>query len=246
MNSVVSVQSRVSDALLSVLDSRAAPIDQARLLLKQGEATFVLSGIVCSFSDSQDCVELGAALELIHVGLHRLHVRIDDDRHLPVPLRPAGRVLVGDYLTSGAFRLLSRCRDAQALKAIGIAMVQTCEHEVVALGEDQTAEAVARSYMPLGEAAGLAGAQLAGCRPDALAEASRFGGALFAAHALLRHGLRDTDAIRSTALIAASRRTSQTALENAQALHAMTGLDAPLAFATERHARIDAEASARH
>ncbi len=246
MNSVVSVQSRVSDALLSVLDSRAAPIDQARLLLKQGEATFVLSGIVCSFSDSQDCVELGAALELIHVGLHRLHVRIDDDRHLPVPLRPAGRVLVGDYLTSGAFRLLSRCQDAQALKAIGIAMVQTCEHEVVALNGDQTAEAVARSYAPLGEAAGIAGAQLAGCAPDVLAEARGFGGALFAAHALLRHGLRDADAARSATLLAASRQASQTALASAQALHALTGLGAPLALATERHARVETESSVHH
>ncbi|CAN5370653.1 hypothetical protein BH10PSE18_BH10PSE18_09160 [soil metagenome] len=246
MNSVVSVQSRVSDALLSVLDSDAAPIDQARLLLKQGEASFVLSSIVCSFSASQDCVELGAALELIHFGLHRLHVRIDDDQHLSMPFRPAGRVLVGYYLTSGAFRLLSRCRDAQALKAIGIAMVQTCEHEVTALGEDQTAEAVARSYAPLGEAAGLAGAQLAGCAPDALAEASRFGGALFAAHALLRHGLRDADAARSAALMTASRRASQAALESAQALHAMTGLGAPLALATEHHTRIAAEAATRH
>lgn len=244
MNSVASVPSRVSDALLSVLDSRAAPIEQARLLLKQGEATFVLSGIVCSFSDAQAGVELGAALELIHVGLHRLHVRIDDDRHLPMPLRPAGRVLVGDYLTSGAFRLLSRCPDPQALAAIGTAMVRTCEHEVMALGEEPGTEAVTRSYAPLGEAAGIAGARLAGCAPEMLEDARRFGGALFVAHALQRHGLRETDVDRAAVLLAASRRASQTALASAQALHAATGLAAPLALATERHARIEAEASA--
>lgn len=244
MNSVVSVHSRVSDALLSVLDSSAAPIDQARFLLKQGEASFVLSGVVCCFSEDQASVELGAALELIHVGLHRLHVGIDDDQHLPVPLKPAGRVLVGDYLTSGAFRLLSRCPDTKALQAIGVAMVQTCEHEVLALGGEPTADSVARSYAPLGEAAGLAGAQLAGCAPDVQAEASNFGGALFVAHALWRHGQRDTDVARSAALRAESQRALQAALASAQVLQDTAGLGAPLALATERQARITAEAAA--
>lgn len=193
---------RLRSAVLASLPCQAAPVQLAlgALLSAAYEPRHTL--IACAFDEGEPCLHVGAALDLVHIGLQRLHAQLDDPESDAALLGNAGNVLAGDYLTSGSFKMLLHCKDMRVLQLVADAITRTCELECEAHGQPR-GPALAR---PLGEVAGLAGALLAGHDAAAQDLARRFGAALASDDA-------------------------EGALQAAQALQQATGNSRPLALA---------------
>lgn len=217
-----SIHPRLRAAVLASLPCQAMPVQLAlgALLSAQHEPLHAL--IACSFDEGEACLHVGAALDLVHIGLQRLHARVDDPEAGSALLGTAGNVLAGDYLTSGSFKLLLHCSDMRVLQQVADAITRTCELEAAALGQAERGSALA---MPLGAAAGWAGAVLAGHAEAQQELARQFGAALAASQA------GPDAAVHAEAALAAAR-----------ALQQATGNARPLLLAEHWHARLAARA----
>jgi hypothetical protein len=128
---------------------------------------------------------LGAALELMNISLHRLHEGLDRSPRTSFCLSAAGDILVGDLLSSAAFRLLVQVDSMPIMRMVSAAIQKACEIEVLAL-QEATAEyppfavvsVVVRRTSALGAAAGETAALLAGYDAAVGKLAGQFGHAL--------------------------------------------------------------------
>jgi octaprenyl-diphosphate synthase len=217
------VNANVRLAVSRALPSRSPLIGTALALLLTDEASPIHAKIVCSIDDGAHALNVGAALNLIQIGLQRLHVRVDRVAADTLPLDQAASVLVGDYLTSGAFKLIATCPDFRVLRAISVAMTATCELETAAIRREARADVNVDLHLPLGKAAGKAAGLLASHDGTTLAACTAFGAALAAADALVRR----TAATRSRDALCELRGAAQAALKqagrHAQALREATG-----------------------
>ncbi|QPF75939.1 hypothetical protein G8A07_25480 [Roseateles sp. DAIF2] len=208
-----SIHARLRAAVLASLPCQAAPVQLAlgALLSAQHEPVHTL--IACSFDESEACLHVGAALDLVHVGLQRLHARVDDPEAEggAALLGTAGNVLAGDYLTSGSFKLLVHCREMPVLQQVADAITRTCELECAALG--RPGPSPQERAIPLGAAAARAGAMLARLTDaEGLALAERFGTAYAAGAVAAAAGARDEALSHAEAAIAAAEALRQRGL----------------------------------
>lgn len=213
-----SIQDRLRVAVQASLPCQAAPVQLALGALLSAQQVPVHTLIACSLDEGEACLHVGAALDLVHIGLQRLHARVDaepEQAGAAALLGTAGNVLAGDYLTSGSFKLLVHCGDLQVLEQVADAITRCCELECADMGREGTG-AAARA-LPMGAAAAGAGAVLAGLGKAEQALARHYGAALAAA---LQAGM--TEDSEAAALHRAA------ALEAAQALEAATGNTRPL------------------
>lgn len=217
---------RLRAAVQASLPCQAAPVQMAlgALLSAQHEPMHTL--IACSFDDSEACLHVGAALDLVHIGLQRLHAQVDNPEAAGAALLgTAGNVLAGDYLTSGSFKLLLHCRDMRALQRVADAITRTCELECAALGQ-QTPNGAERAQA-LGAAAAWAGAVLAGHDEAVQTLAHHFGATLAAS----QQGPA-TEAVAH----------AEAALDSARALQQATGNARPRQLAEAWRARLPSPA----
>ena len=114
MNFPETVIAGVHTAVASTLPCEALPVRNALLLLLSGKNIPIRALVTCSFHSGQPGINAGTALDLIHIGLQQLHAHVDATTGASALLGKAATVLAGDYLTTGAFRLLVRCADMQA------------------------------------------------------------------------------------------------------------------------------------
>ena len=89
--------------------------------------------LACCLGESQPALDVGVALDLVHVSLQRLHVRLEDGTGVPAMMGTGACVLAGDYLTSAAFKVLIRCRDLPVLDRVARTITHTCEQDNRAL-----------------------------------------------------------------------------------------------------------------
>lgn len=238
MNFTEAVIAGVRDAMASTLTCEAAPVQLPLRLLLSGQQMPIRALVTCSFHSGQAGIDAGAALDLIHLSLQRLHAGIDKPGSTSALLGNAAAVLAGDYLTTGAFRLLVRCANLRVLDMVSGAVTRAAEFEAANLnrapgtGDDQTRRMQIRQKLaaPLGEAAGATGAALA-CYPDPLADmARRYGEILVASHVLFQ----EADAMENSEALAlqnAARDLCNQAVQEAQAIAMATGNRRPLELA---------------
>lgn len=242
-----SVLPRVRSVVQTALPCPAAPVQMALAALLADDAEPMRAMIACSLHDSEGTVQLGSALDLIDIGLRRLHAQVDDPSEMAALLGTAGNVLAGDYLTSGSFKLLVRCGDVQMLTRIADAITRTCEIVIqdgidAAAGRQRDPTA---SAAPLGEVAGRCAAVLAGY-PDAMAAvAGLLGSRLVACHVLLRRVRRDREEAGAPRTppdprLAEAARLCAEAAVHAEALQAGTGNPRPVVLTAWMRERIDA------
>lgn len=218
-----SIQDRLRHAVQASLPCQAAPVQLALGALLSAQQEPVHALIACSLDEGDPTLHVGAALDLVHIGLQRLHARVDappETAGAAALLGTAGNVLAGDYLTSGAFKLLVHCNDLAVLQHVADAITHCCELECADMGRAE-ARASARA-LPMGGAAARAGAMLAGLDEAAQILAQRYGEAMAAA--LLGS---EAEAADRASLHAA-------ALQAAQALQDATGKTRPLELARAR------------
>ena len=177
MSFSTTIQTRLRDAVTASLPCQAAPVQMALGALLSAHYQPLYTLTACSFDDGEACLHVGAALDLVHIALQRLHARVDTPDGTLALLGKAGNVLAGDYLTSGSFKLLLHCSDMRVLQQVADAITRSCELECEALGQPPSST----TAMPLGAVAAWAGATLAGHGDAGQALARRFGTALFAA-----------------------------------------------------------------
>lgn len=222
-----SIQDRLRQAVQASLPCQAAPVQLALGALLSAQQEPVHALIACSLDEGDPTLHVGAALDLVHIGLQRLHARVDaapETAGAAALLGTAGNVLAGDYLTSGAFKLLVHCNDLAVLQHVADAITHCCELECAALGQAQPS-AMERA-MPLGAAAARAGAMLAKLEAPSQEQAARFGAAYAAGMA--------------AATPAEALPQARLALEAAQALQQSAGLSRPLALVEDWRARLPA------
>lgn len=222
-----SLQDRLRAAVQASLPCQAAPVQLALGALLSAQQAPVHTLIACSLEDGDACLHVGAALDLVHIGLQRLHARVDaepESAGAAALLGTAGNVLAGDYLTSGSFKLLVHCGDLQVLEQVADAITRCCELECAALG--QAGPSAMERALPLGAAAARAGAMLAKLEAPSQDLAARFGAAYAAGMA--------------AATPAEALPQAQLALEAAQALQQSAGLSRPLALVEDWRARLPA------
>lgn len=178
-------------AIASALHCDALPVRDALLLLLSGRNLPIRALVASSLHFDRAAIEAGTALDLIHAGLQRLHARLDATEGAPALLGTAATVLVGDYLTTGAFRLLLvRCANMRVLVMVSDAVNRASELETTRLDQDRSDHASPQTRRnlaaPLSEAAGAAGAILAGYPESLAATAKHFGNCLVSSYVLLR------------------------------------------------------------
>ncbi|HMM45725.1 MAG TPA: hypothetical protein PKE41_08820 [Candidatus Macondimonas sp.] len=238
----------VQAAVASTLTCEAAPVQLALRLLLSGQQMPIRALVSCSLHSGQAGIDAGTALDLIHISLQRLHAHVDATGGASALLGNAATVLAGDYLSTGAFRLLVRGANLQVLALVSDAVSRVAELEATHLsrvrgsGDDPALWLRTRQRLavPLGEAAGAAGAILAGY-PDPLADvARRYGKALVASQVLLQ----EADAMDSfetlTALQGAALDLCRQATHHARAIAMATGNARPLELVELSMANIDA------
>lgn len=219
------VSARIDVAIRQSLPNRALPIDLALAMAREGIVP-MRAAVALSLTAATGAVELAAALELMYLAVHRLHHQLDHERRDGLGMGVAADVLVGDYLSTGAFRLLVQCANMAVMGVISHAVQRSCEAELVALlaapafGQNAMAELV-RCTEPLGEAAGRAGAILDCCDDDMVALAGRFGRNACVA-AALRHADAADDGF-ATAATAALRQAEA----DAEQIYACTMNEGP-------------------
>lgn len=186
--------------------------------------------LAASLCESDAALDVGISLDLIHVALQRLHQRLEDENGIPALLGKGASVLGGDYLTSGAFMIMIRCRDMAVLATVAEVITRTCELDAGALAAHPR-RSVHRQRagldLALAGVASQAGAMLAGLSPAAQALARRLGLRLMAAHALSSLQEREPASVGQTDRV---KRALQGALRTARTLEATTGLLRPLAL----------------
>ena len=186
------VGAAIGSAIRASLTSRAMPVNLALAMVTDGLVP-VHAAVALALATGPQAVDLAAALELMYLSVHRLHRQLDHPQRDGLGIGTAADVLVGDYLSTGAFRLLVRCGDMGVMRVIAQAVQRACEAELLACRPaalDDPADhlaAVADCAAPLGQAAGMAGALLAQGDPGILQLAGRFGRHACTAHALASH-----------------------------------------------------------
>lgn len=183
-------------------------------------------------------------LEIIYTSLQRLHARMDRGEEQALAFGTGAVVLVGDYLTSGAFRLLADCADMRLLSVVATAVNQASELEVAQLGMDQTdisPQLMQRLVAPLAIAAGDIGSILAGYPPDLAITVRVFAEHLVASHILLLDAeCAAPGSVRASSFGAASNLCHR-AIHAADAIAAVTGNYRPRELAGGIVARIEAK-----
>ncbi len=241
----------VHAAVASTLTCEALPVRSALRLLLSGQHTPIRALVTCSLYSGQSGIDAGTALDLIHIGLQQLHARIDAATGASALLGNAATVLAGDYLTTGAFRLLVRCADLQVLALISDAVNRASELEAARLGQDQGTpydpsrllQTRQRLAAPLGEAAGATGATLAGYPEPLAGTARRYGEYLVSSHVLRQEADDMMPSEWRTALHDAALDLCLQATQEAQAIATATGNGRPPELAELIAARIGAKAS---
>jgi phosphoglycolate phosphatase len=128
----------------------------------------------CFWADDR-AIRLGAALELMDTVLRRMHGGLAGEAGArAMELGDAAQILVGDYWTSGAFKLLVGLGDMRALQIVAAAATRASEAEVAALSGPADVALMCRRIVPLAEAAVEAAFALAGKPADGLPQARRF------------------------------------------------------------------------
>ena len=69
-----SIQDRLRVAVQASLPCQAAPVQLALGALLSAQQVPVHTLIACSLDEGEACLHVGAALDLVHIGLQRLHV----------------------------------------------------------------------------------------------------------------------------------------------------------------------------
>lgn len=194
MNFTETVMTGVRAAVAGALTCEAAPVQLALRLLLSGRQMPIRALVTCAFHSGQPGINAGTALDLIYLSLQQLHAHVDATSGASALLGNAATVLAGDYLTTGAFRLLVRCADLQVLALVSDAVNRAAELEAANLnharftGDDPARWLGTRQRLaaPLGEAAGATGSALADY-PAPLADvARRYGETLVASYVLLQ------------------------------------------------------------
>ena len=182
------------------LACEAAPVRLALMALFGDQAEPVRALALDALAGDASSLRLGAAIELIDAGLRRLHGELDQDGSLAEELGAAAAVLTGDYLTSGAFKLLVEHGQWHGMQVVALAAVQASQAEAAAQAQLQSRGAVEAPPVdaawwlarhrsraePLGQAAGESGAALAGLADESRTAAVEFGGRIATAQSLLR------------------------------------------------------------
>lgn len=232
---IVGVRAAVAD----FLTCEAAPVQLALRLLLSDQQMPIRALVTCSLHPGQAGIDAGTALDLIHLSLQQLHARMNAESGTSALLGDAAVVLAGDYLTAGAFRLLVRCADLHVLALVSRAVTQAAELETANLspeprGSDNLAQWVRvrqRLAVPLGEAAGAAGAALAGYPDPLAAMARRYGEALAASHVLFQETHAMASLETRIALRCAALDLCRQATQEAQGIATATGNGRPLELA---------------
>jgi hypothetical protein len=222
----------IDDTIRQSLPSTAGPINLAVKLVKCGVLP-VRAAVVLSFSKGAAAVQLAAALELMNLSVHHLHHKLDHQQRGGLGVGIAADVLVGDYMSTGAFRLLVQCGDMAVMGVIAHAVQHACEAEMVSYcatpasqQQGASAEAIAACARPLGAAAGLAGAILAQHGDEVGPFAANFGRHVCEAQALAAMA-SDPGTESSCALIEAAMAALLLADRAAEELFTLTGNDGP-------------------
>jgi hypothetical protein len=238
--------------LPNIFPCEALPVRNALFLLLSGQHIPIRALVTCSLHAGQPGINAGTALDLIHIGLQQLHARVDATSGAAALLGNAATVLAGDYLTTGAFRLLVRCADLQVLTLVSEAVNRASELEATQLGLDQGTrhdpsrllQARQRLAAPLGEAAGATGATLAGYPEPLAGTARRYGEYLFSSHVLQQEADAMAPSEACAALQGAALDLCRQARREARAIAAATGNGRPLELAELIAANLGAKASA--
>lgn len=235
MNFPESVIAGVHATIASALHCDALPVRDALLLLLSGRNLPIRALVASSLHFDRAAIEAGTALDLIHAGLQRLHARLDATEGAPALLGTAATVLVGDYLTTGAFRLLVRCADMRVLVMVSDAVNRASELETTRLDQDRSDHASPQTRRnlaaPLSEAAGAAGAILAGYPESLAATAKHFGNCLVSSYVLLREVENMAPSQASARLHATARDICQDAKGAAKAIASAKKNSRPLELA---------------
>lgn len=243
----------VRGAVEDALTCNAAPVRLALRLLLSEQQIPIRALVTCSFHSGQQGINAGTALDLIYIGLQQLHSHVDTMTGAPELLGNAAAVLAGDYLTTGAFRLLVRCADHQVLALVSDAVSRTTELEAANLNHSQTVEddpaewlqSCQRLASPLGGAAGAAGAALAGYPSTLASVAQRYGETLVAGYMLSQEANAMAGFKARTPLQRSALDLCRQAVQDAIALAIDTGNGRPLELAKLIAARIEAMAPAK-
>lgn len=214
----------------SVQDSLTCQADTVQLALEMhfAQRLGALRGLLaCCLTESEAAQSVGVALDLIHVSLQRLHLRLEDGDGIPALLGTGACVLAGDYLTSAAFKVLIRCNDLAVLDQVARTITRTCEADNRTLADDPRGRSRARRRaaldLALAGAAAEAGARLAG-RPEWAPLARRLGRRLQAGQAL--NSLREhSDGAQAQAYGQRSQRALTRAGHTAALLDQRTGTE---------------------
>jgi octaprenyl-diphosphate synthase len=203
------------------------------------EETIGRGAVVMSISTAPAATRLGAALELMYVSVHKLHLSLDNAERADRGLGVAGDVLIGDYLSSAAFQLLVRCQNLQVMKVVSEAVQRACEAELVIEVESradrnltENPATYVRRAAPLGEAAGLASAALGDINPSAHVLAGKFGRDYCAAQALAKRAVELSGTGEAQYFMLATNCILDQAKESAIGFSALTGNPRPLALCT--------------
>lgn len=252
MNFAETVIAAVHAAVASTLTCEAVPVRGALRLLLSDQHTPIRALVTGSLHAGQPGIDAGTALDLIHIGLQQLHAHVDAPSGASALLGNAATVLAGDYLTTGAFRLLVRCADLRVLALVSEAVNRASELEAAQLGLDPDARHDPSRLLqvrqglaaPLGEAAGAAGATLAGYPEPLAGTARRYGKYLVSSHVLQQEAdAMDISGAR-TALQDAALDLCRQATREARAIATATGNGRPLELAELIAASLGAKASA--
>ena len=248
MNFPEAVIAGVHAAVASTLTCEALPVRSALRLLLSDQHTPIRALVTCSLHAGQPGIDAGTALDLIHIGLQQLHAHVDATTGASALLGNAATVLAGDYLTTGAFRLLVRCADLQVLALVSDAVNRASELEATHLGRDRGTpydpsrllQTRQRLAAPLGEAAGATGATLAGYPEPLAGTARRYGQYLVSSHVLQQDADDMAPSEARTALQGAALDLCRQATQEARAIAMATGNGRPFELAELIAASLDA------
>ena len=248
------VMTGVRAAVAGTLTCEAAPVQLAVRLLLSDQQIPIRALVTCSIHSGQQGINAGTALDLIYISLQQLHAHVDAVRGSSALLGNAATVLAGDYLTTGAFRLLVRCDDLQVLALVADAVNRAAELEATNLkhvqitGDDpaQWLRARQRLAVPLGEAAGATGATLAGYSDSLAKVARRYGETLVASCVLLQEADVMDDFVARTTVQRSALDLCRQAMQGARTIATATGNGRPLELAELIAARIHARGRPRN
>lgn len=222
-----SVLAGVHAAITGALPCDASPVKNTLVLLLSGQNLPIRALVASSLHFDPSAIKAGAALDLIHAGLQRLHARIARTEGVTAFLGTGATILVGDYLTTGAFRLLVGCADMRLLALAADAVNQASELEAARLGmepsEPASPQDLRRLAAPLSIAAGAMGATLAGYPKSLAANARLFGDGLATSHVLLREAEDLAPGPARALLHGAARDLCHHAAQAAEIIAAATG-----------------------